>query len=54
MYPLYQSYLLLEKGLSENSRLAYISDLERFEQWLGPDLNATRFTVSCAISTTPA
>lgn len=46
MYPLYQSYLLLEKGLSENSRLAYISDLERFEQWLGPDLNAADATVA--------
>lgn len=40
MDPLYQSYLMLERGLSQNTRLAYMSDLERFEEWLGPDIAA--------------
>lgn len=34
---LYEAHLLLERGLSENTRVAYLSDLERFVQWLGDD-----------------
>ena len=29
----YQAFLLLERGLSENTRVAYLADLERFAQW---------------------
>lgn len=36
-YSLYQAYLMLERGLSDNTRLAYLADLERFCEWLGPD-----------------
>ncbi len=34
----YRAYLLLERGLSENTRKAYGSDVERFAQWLNPDV----------------
>ena len=30
----YQAYLLLERGMSENTRLGYLADADRFEQWL--------------------
>lgn len=30
---LYEAHLLLERGLSENTRVAYLSDLERFTEW---------------------
>ncbi len=30
----YQAYLLLERGLSENSREAYLRDVDRLETWL--------------------
>ncbi len=45
MQPLYQSYLLLERGLSENTREAYLSDLERFEEWLGEGSDINKATV---------
>ena len=32
---LYEAHLLLERGLSENTRVAYLSDLERFTEWYG-------------------
>lgn len=32
----YDAFLLLEKGLSENSRLAYGRDTDRFLSWLAP------------------
>lgn len=37
----YRSFLMLERGLSENTRAAYDSDLDKLEQWLrtaGKDL----------------
>ncbi len=30
----YESFLLLERGLSENTRLAYMADIDRFVDWL--------------------
>lgn len=30
----YQAYLLLERGMSENTRLGYLADADRLEQWL--------------------
>lgn len=45
MQPLYKTYLMLERGLSENTRTAYISDLERFEEWLGPEIDAAEADV---------
>lgn len=36
---LYEAHLLLERGLSDNTRTAYLSDLERFAEWLGEDSN---------------
>lgn len=45
MQPLYKTYLMLERGLSENTRTAYISDLERFEEWLGPEIDAAEAEV---------
>lgn len=30
----YAAYLLLERGLSENTRAAYLSDLDRLQDWL--------------------
>lgn len=38
LLPHYQAFLLLERGLSENTRTAYITDVRKFEAWLGPDL----------------
>lgn len=32
---LYEAHLLLERGLSENTRAAYLSDLARFTDWYG-------------------
>ena len=34
----YQAYLLLERGLSENTRQAYTADVERFAAWLGSEV----------------
>ncbi|MDO4319896.1 MAG: site-specific tyrosine recombinase XerD [Bacteroidales bacterium] len=33
----YAAYLLLERGLSENTREAYLSDLDRLQTWLAED-----------------
>jgi integrase/recombinase XerD len=30
----YESFLLLERGLAENTRMAYLSDIDRFVEWL--------------------
>ncbi len=30
----YEAYLLLERGLSENTRMAYLADYDRMAQWL--------------------
>lgn len=35
--PHYQAFLLLERGLSENSRMAYLADADRLAQWLETD-----------------
>lgn len=32
----YEAYLLLEKGLADNTRMAYLADIDRFMQWLPP------------------
>ena len=34
----YQAYILLERGLSDNTREAYRSDIERFASWLNPEV----------------
>lgn len=34
----YLAYLLLERGLSENTRTAYCMDVERFAAWLSPEV----------------
>lgn len=34
----YQAYILLERGLSDNTREAYHSDIERFATWLSPEV----------------
>lgn len=35
----YLAFLLLERNLSENSRLAYLADIDRFAEWLGDARN---------------
>ena len=30
----YEAYLLLERGLSENTRMAYLADYDRLDAWL--------------------
>lgn len=32
--PHYKAFLLLERGLSENTRLAYMADVEKLAAWL--------------------
>lgn len=32
----YEAYLLLERGLSDSTRTAYLSDLDRLTEWLAP------------------
>jgi len=34
----YQAYMLLERGLSDNTREAYCTDVERFLNWLSEDV----------------
>lgn len=31
----YEAFLLLEKGLADNSRVAYLSDIDKLHEWLG-------------------
>lgn len=40
----YEAFLLLEKGLSDNTRSAYLSDIDRFHEWLGDDIGFDEVT----------
>lgn len=44
-FALYAAFLMLERGLSDNTRMAYMADLERFAQWLGPETDPLEATV---------
>lgn len=48
---LYLTHLMLEKGLSDNTRAAYQADIERFIEWAGPGspLTATTDTLAAFI-----
>ena len=41
----YQAYMLLERGLSDNTREAYCSDVSRFLTWLDSGVGIEDITV---------
>ena len=46
----YEAYLLLERGLSENTRMAYLADYDRLDAWLRQEGKSPDAATSADIS----